>query len=137
MPAILVETGFMTNKEEEVYLNSEKGQDLIVSAIFRSFRNFVKKNHDISMRTPMEEAPIEEKPVWKIQIMASTGPIGLSNPDFTSLNKAIEEVKLENPTTPCNYKYYIGSYKDKKDAKQTLKEVRQSAFSDAFLVKFD
>jgi|TARA_B110000495_G_C23023079_1_gene607321 N-acetylmuramoyl-L-alanine amidase len=138
MPAILVETGFMTNKEEEIYLNSEKGQDLIVSAIFRSFRNFLKKNHDISMRTPMKEAPIEEnRPTWKIQIMASTGPVGLLNPDFTSLNKAIEEVKLDNPTTPFNYKYYVGTYKDKKDAKQALKEVRKSAFSDAFLVKFE
>jgi len=67
MPAVLVETGFMTNSEEEIYLNSEKGQDLIVSAIFRSFRNFVKKNHDISMRTPTEEVIIEEsQPVWKI-----------------------------------------------------------------------
>ena len=69
--------------------------------------------------------------------MASTGPVGLSNPDFISLNKTIEEVKIENPTTPFNYKYYVGIYKEKKDAKQSLKEVRQSAFGDAFLVKFD
>ena len=138
MPAILVETGFMTNKEEEIYLNSEKGQDVIVSAIFRSFRNFVKKNHEISMRTPTEEIVIDEKkPVWKIQIMASTGPVGIANPDFTSLNKTIEEVRLENPTTPFNYKYYVGNYDDKKDAKVALKEVRQSVFSDAFVVKFD
>lgn len=138
MPAILVETGFMTNKEEEIYLNSEKGQDLIVSAIFRSFRNFVKKNHDISMRTPTEEILAEpNKPVWKIQIMASTGPVGLTNPEFKALNKPIEEVKLENPPTPFNYKYYVGAYKDKKDAKLALKEVRQSTFSDAFIVKFD
>jgi len=138
MPAILVETGFMTNKEEEIFLNSEKGQDLIVSAIFRSFRDFVKKNHEISMRTPTEDSIAEErKPVWKIQIMASTGPVGITNPDFTSLNKPIEEVKLENPTTPFNYKYYVGAYADKKIAKQALKEVRQSAFNDAFLVKFE
>lgn len=138
MPAILVETGFMTNKQEEKYLNSEKGQDLIASAIFRSFRNFVKKNHNISMRTPEKMDTIAEiKTVWKIQIMASTGPVGLSNPDFTSLNKVIEEVKIENPNTPFNYKYYVGTYKEKKDAKQGLKEVRQSAFADAFLVKFD
>lgn len=138
MPAILVETGFMTNEEEEIYLNSQKGQDLIVSAIFRSFRNFVKKNHDISMKTPLEELSIEENaPVWKIQIMASTGPVGLSNPDFISLSKVIEEVKLENPKTPFNYKYYVGNYKDKKDAKVSLKEVKQSIFSDAFIVKFD
>jgi len=138
MPAILVETGFMTNKQEERYLNSEKGQDLIASAIFRSFRNFAKKNHNISMRTPEKMDTIAEtKPVWKIQIMASTGPIGLSNPDFTSLSKTIEEVKIENPTTPFNYKYYVGIYKEKKNAKQGLKEVRQSVFSDAFLVKFE
>ena len=138
MPAILVETGFMTNKQEERYLNSEKGQDLIASAIFRSFRNFVKKNHNISMRTPEKMDTLSEiNPVWKIQIMASTGPVGLSNPDFTSLNKIIEEVKLENPKTPFNYKYYVGIYKEKKNAKQGLKEVRQSVFSDAFLVKFE
>jgi len=90
------------------------------------------------MRTPEKMDTIAEiKTVWKIQIMASTGPVGLSNPDFTSLNKVIEEVKIENPTTPFNYKYYVGTYKEKKDAKQGLKEVRQSSFSDAFLVKFD
>jgi N-acetylmuramoyl-L-alanine amidase len=31
MPSILVETGFITNKEEEEYLNSDEGQDEIVS----------------------------------------------------------------------------------------------------------
>ncbi|MDX2046699.1 MAG: N-acetylmuramoyl-L-alanine amidase [Chitinophagaceae bacterium] len=33
MPSVLVETGFITNKEEEDYLNSEKGQEEIVRAI--------------------------------------------------------------------------------------------------------
>ena len=30
MPSVLVETGFISNKEEEEYLNSEKGQEEIV-----------------------------------------------------------------------------------------------------------
>jgi len=30
MPSVLIETGFLTNKEEEEYLNSEKGQDEVV-----------------------------------------------------------------------------------------------------------
>lgn len=138
MPAILVETGFMTNTEEEKYLNSERGQDLIASALFRSFRNFVKKNHSIEMRTPPEAVEVEEKkPVWKIQIMASTGPVGLENPDFKYLNKEIEEVKIENPNSPYNYKYYVGSFEDRRDAKQALKEVRESVFKDAYLVKFE
>jgi N-acetylmuramoyl-L-alanine amidase len=36
MPAVLVETGFITNQEEEDYLNSEKGQNELVSAIGRA-----------------------------------------------------------------------------------------------------
>ena len=30
MPSVLIETGFLTNKEEEEYLNSDKGQDEVV-----------------------------------------------------------------------------------------------------------
>lgn len=40
MPGVLIETGFITNPEEEVYLMSEQGQDLIASAIFRAFRDY-------------------------------------------------------------------------------------------------
>ena len=36
MPAVLVETGFIANYEDERYLNSEKGQDEIASAIARA-----------------------------------------------------------------------------------------------------
>jgi N-acetylmuramoyl-L-alanine amidase len=40
MPSILVETGFITNKEEEEYLNSEKGQDEVVENIVDGFRRY-------------------------------------------------------------------------------------------------
>ena len=33
MPAVLIETGFITNKDEEDYLNSEKGQEEMSQAI--------------------------------------------------------------------------------------------------------
>jgi N-acetylmuramoyl-L-alanine amidase len=36
MPSILVETGFVTNTEEEEYINSDKGQDEIVTAILNA-----------------------------------------------------------------------------------------------------
>jgi N-acetylmuramoyl-L-alanine amidase len=42
MPGIMIETGFITNPEEERYLMSEEGQDLIASAIFRAFRDYKK-----------------------------------------------------------------------------------------------
>ncbi len=40
MPSILVETGFLTNKEEEEYLNSEKGQDEVVNCIALAFGKY-------------------------------------------------------------------------------------------------
>jgi N-acetylmuramoyl-L-alanine amidase len=40
MPSVLVEIGFITNKEEEEYLNSEKGQSEVVSNILEGFRQY-------------------------------------------------------------------------------------------------
>ncbi len=40
MPAILVELGFLTNKEEARYLRGSRGQDLLASAIFRAIRSY-------------------------------------------------------------------------------------------------
>ncbi len=40
MPAILVETGFLTNRAEARFLTSEQGQTYIASAIFRAVRVF-------------------------------------------------------------------------------------------------
>ena len=45
MPAILVETGFVTNRAEARFLGSDRGQDLIASGIFRAVRTF-KKQYD-------------------------------------------------------------------------------------------
>jgi N-acetylmuramoyl-L-alanine amidase len=43
MPSILVETGFLTNKEEEEYLNSEKGQAEVVQNIVDALRRYKDK----------------------------------------------------------------------------------------------
>lgn len=43
MPSILVEIGFISNKEEEEYLNSEKGQDEIVENLVNAFRAYRQK----------------------------------------------------------------------------------------------
>ena len=40
MPSVLIEIGFISNKEEEEYLNSEKGQDEIVSNIMNALRAY-------------------------------------------------------------------------------------------------
>ncbi len=41
MPSVLIETGYLTNKEEERYLNSKSGQNQVVSNIMTAFRQYV------------------------------------------------------------------------------------------------
>jgi N-acetylmuramoyl-L-alanine amidase len=41
MPSVLIETGYLTNQEEERYLNSKSGQSQVVSNIMSAFRRYV------------------------------------------------------------------------------------------------
>jgi len=40
MPGVLVEIGFITNIEEEAYLNSEKGQYEVAMAIYKGIKAY-------------------------------------------------------------------------------------------------
>jgi N-acetylmuramoyl-L-alanine amidase len=40
MPSVLIETGFLSNSKEEMFLASDNGQDLIASAIYRAFKEY-------------------------------------------------------------------------------------------------
>ena len=49
MPAVLVEAGFLSNRDEEEYLNSDEGQDEITDSIFNALKNYredIEKNED-------------------------------------------------------------------------------------------
>lgn len=54
MPAVLVELGFLTNPEEEDFLNSEKGQSYLASAIYRAIRDF-KSQQDLLRADAMQK----------------------------------------------------------------------------------
>ena len=55
MPGVLIETGFITNPDEEQYLMTEQGQDIIASAVFRAFRKY--KNR-IEERSHFDQIPV-------------------------------------------------------------------------------
>lgn len=54
MPSILVETGFLSNKEEEEYLNSDKGQDEVVQDIVDALKRYKQQIEGTRISTPIQ-----------------------------------------------------------------------------------
>lgn len=52
MPSILVELGFLSDAEEEKYLNSEKGQEEMVDALVRAFKTYKQRIESRAIGTP-------------------------------------------------------------------------------------
>jgi len=67
MPSVLVETGFLSNKDEEKFLRSKYGQEIIASAIFRGIRDYkaaLEKDYEAIAReriNPKNLSDIEKK----------------------------------------------------------------------------
>ena len=137
MPTVLVECGFITNTAEGNYLNSAYGQEIIASAIFRATREFMKSKHpSIDFSPPQEITEQPDQPYYKVQIMASIDEIDVNIPEFKKLSYTVERVLVQS-TSMYKYKYYIGPFTDKKDAKKAQKDVQSNGYSDAFVVYFE
>ncbi|MBL4669453.1 MAG: N-acetylmuramoyl-L-alanine amidase, partial [Flavobacteriales bacterium] len=58
MPSVLIETGFLTNREEEKFLVSDVGQDYLSSAIYRAFKEYKK---ELESKDGVTENIVDEK----------------------------------------------------------------------------
>lgn len=67
MPSILIELGFLTNVEEEKFLNSEKGQDYMASAIFRAIRDYKVKIEGIETFNEENKGTVGGRPINEIE----------------------------------------------------------------------
>ncbi|OQY02772.1 MAG: hypothetical protein B6I20_06490 [Bacteroidetes bacterium 4572_117] len=139
MPAILVETGFISNHSEEKFLRTDYGQSIIASAIFRAFRDykneieknskFIPSNNKNSSNQNYTYTKTETNVIFKIQIKSSTGIIPSKSKQFKGL-KNVEKIKYKGI-----YKYYVGNTGDFKKIVKLQAEVRKK-IPDAFVVAF-
>jgi len=80
MPSILVETGFLTNKNDENYLKSEKGQVYLAAAMYRAIKNYknalqATNKQDFSIVNAQKSSqPTPQKPTVKRVSPSSTVP---------------------------------------------------------------
>lgn len=149
MPSTLVELGFLTNKEEEDFLNSDAGKVKMTQAIFRGFEKY--KNGvegvvtEVVSTTPKptedESASSETADVntiitnkvkkgisLEVQILSSATPLQKGAAELKGL-KDFEEYKINGV-----YKYTAGKTTDYKEAQHNQKVLKELGFSGAFIV---
>lgn len=93
MPSVLIEIGFLTNKEEEDFLNSNKGKDYIASAIFRAFKEYKGLHETAAIEAGVSEAkgPTEEQKKKEEEAAAKKKAEAEAKAKADSIAKAKEE----------------------------------------------
>lgn len=144
MPSVLIELGFLTNKNEGKFLNSKSGQQKMAKEIARSIKkyynqlklNTVVVNDQISIEnskvdaTIRDEDKLEEEVVFKIQIASSKNKIELKSYNFKGL-KNVQRVKVGS-----YYKYYFGVTTIYNKVKNSLLKAKSKGYSDAYIAAF-
>jgi len=143
MPGVLIETGFLSNPEEEKFLMTDAGQDLIVSAIYRAFKQYksrIEENSNFAVApvvsepekssTILTEERVEHKTdeiVFLIQIASSKNLVTTEPSSF----KGYTDVRVYEYGRW--YKYAVGSKLTYHDALERCTTVK-SDFPGAFVI---
>jgi len=142
MPSVLIETGFLTNPEEEKFLTSKTGQDYIASAIYRACRSYINeldKKSLISQDTGLidvQTADTSDEQIadtssdrirFAVQIASSTKRIEISPHNFKGIDD-VKEIIANN-----RYKYVAGSFSDYQETINYWRKIR-AIIPDAFVI---
>ncbi|MDA8893417.1 N-acetylmuramoyl-L-alanine amidase [Flavobacteriaceae bacterium] len=144
MPSVLIELGFLTNKNEGKFLNSKSGQQKMAKEIAKSIKryynqlklNTVAVNDQISIENTKVDATIrdedkfDEEVVFKIQIASSKNKIQQKSYNFKGL-KNVQRVKVGS-----YYKYYFGVTTNYNKVKNSLLKAKSKGYSDAYIAAF-
>lgn len=141
MPAILVEAGFLSNVEEEKYLNTAKGQEVISKSIFNAFKEY-KSSIEVRNTAPAEPLLVSMKEEvssdtpgglleFGVQFMSSSDK---SDPQAKKL-ASLGTVKIRSEGG--NYKYQIGDLRNYEDAAKVKDALKAKGFKDAFIVAYE
>jgi len=158
MPSVLIETGFLTNEEEERYLKSDAGQDQMAFSIMRAFQQYKawvddkpdtrilaplkskeedhEKEADVNTRTEKTESNsqhthVEPNVLFRVQIYQSPKKTSLKASVFKGRDD-IWEYESDN-----TWKYTCGRFDKPEDAVKLQSELKKEGFTDAFVVAFN
>ncbi|MBO7343054.1 MAG: N-acetylmuramoyl-L-alanine amidase [Alistipes sp.] len=160
MPSVLTELGFMSNKSELAYMNSEKGQNAYARMLCDAVKEYVGhidrlagvETPKLSPSPEVVEEPaktvVETVPTsvqkdeareqkaqggYTIQLLASDKAVKATDSQFKSYRS---KVVCYMGGGVLKYKYCYGSYPTRQAAQQDLVAVKRT-FKDAFIVRYE
>lgn len=144
MPSVLIETGFLTNKNEGSFLNSSKGQQQFSNSIYKGILKYVEQ---LSINTVVSD--VTEKSGgssnkdnnstkkntlnnidFKVQIAAGNRKLETRSYNFKGL-KNVERMQFGRI-----YRYYIGNSTDLNEIKKLQRLAKSKGYTTAFIVGF-
>jgi N-acetylmuramoyl-L-alanine amidase len=144
MPSVLIETGFLTNAEEEKFLADPASQEKMARSIFKAFQDY-KKYYDAGFAgdgannsvTPVnidkskfgipESEVKSDELIYRVQIETSTAKIAMDDARFKGMTVFMYEDK-------GLFKYTVGAFRDLESANNLKKEMRTAGFEHAFVI---
>jgi N-acetylmuramoyl-L-alanine amidase len=152
MPSVLIETGFLTNPSDEVFLKNPDTQNKMANAMFEAFKKYkaelegvdVLKNDNKQIQPNSPKNTDENKDpqdltsvplntakksviIFKVQLETSDKKVSLNSQKYAG-------IKVEEEKEGTTYKYVTGNFEEEFTAANTLKnEMRKKGFSNAFV----
>lgn len=131
MPSVLIETGFISNYDDAMYLASERGQNEIASSIYDAILSY-KKAVDRNKQAP-EPVKQEEKPLKNdFRILLFSSPVKFNNGDPALKGLSDILVIKENGF----YKYYYGLTNFASVRDGNLRSAKDAGFQNSTSISF-
>lgn len=132
MPSVLIETGFISNYDDAMYLASEKGQNEIAESIYNAILSY-KKAIDRNKSVAQEPAKPEEKPLkndFRILLMSSPMKYNSTDPAL----KGLSDIVTIKEGTLYKYYYSVTNFASVRD--NNLRSAKDAGFQNSTSISF-
>jgi N-acetylmuramoyl-L-alanine amidase len=146
MPSVLIELGFLSNRAEGEFLNSEEGQNKMARQIANAILNYRNRYFGEGLNSKTQNSQIEtvslkketkenlmtvnsnNGTIYKVQLFANSKKLQFNSNKFKGLKD------ISSTFVNSLYKYMYGETSNLEEAKKMQVEARNIGFSDAFVI---
>jgi len=163
MPSVLVELGFISNPDEEEYLNSANGQQETAQCIYKAIKRYkeeLERFGNFKEEAAPPPQPVVPQPVvqpvietgykqprkaraiaassslmYRVQLLVSDKKYSAKSPIFKKMGGPIQQEQVVINRKKFN-KYIWGSFRSEPEAGAALRKAKRMGFKDAFIVPY-